>query len=233
MKIAISQPTFLPWAGYIGLIDYVDKFIFLDNVQFEKRSWHQRNNIKVNNQRYLVTIPVYSKKKRYQKINNTIINYESKFIDKHIKTISQSYSKSKYFNLYSKKIFETLTKRKKNLAQLNIDLIRLFCEILDINTEFKCSSYLNIEKKKENLILEICKEFQCSYYISTLGAKEYLKNLSEFKKNNINVNFFDFENKKYKQIGLKFIDKLSILDVIFNLGKDSIYYIRENFRVLK
>ena len=119
------------------------------------------------------------------------------------------------------------------MAQLNIDLIRLFCEILDINTEFKCSSDLNIEKKKENLILEICKEFQCSDYISTLGAKEYLKNLSEFKKNNINVNFFDFENKKYKQIGLKFIDKLSILDIIFNLGKDSIYYIRENFRVLK
>lgn len=67
MKIAISQPTFLPWAGYIGLIDYVDKFIFLDNVQFEKRSWHQRNNIKVNNQRYLVTIPVYSKKKDIKK----------------------------------------------------------------------------------------------------------------------------------------------------------------------
>ena len=48
MKIGISQPTFLPWCGYIALIDLVDEFIFLDNVQFEKRGWHQRNYIKFN-----------------------------------------------------------------------------------------------------------------------------------------------------------------------------------------
>ena len=48
MKIAISQPTFFPWQGYFALIDYVDEFIFLDNVQFDKRSWQQRNYIKLN-----------------------------------------------------------------------------------------------------------------------------------------------------------------------------------------
>ena len=63
-KAAIMQPTYLPRCGYFGLIDIVDIFVIYDDVQFEKRSWHQRNNIKVNNQRYLVTIPVYSKKKK-------------------------------------------------------------------------------------------------------------------------------------------------------------------------
>ena len=60
-KIAISQPTFLPWCGYIALIDYIDEFVFLDNVQFEKRSWHQRNYIKSKSGKLNLTIPVLSK----------------------------------------------------------------------------------------------------------------------------------------------------------------------------
>ena len=57
MIIAISQPTFLPWSGYIALIDYVHEFIFLDNVQFDKRSWQQRNNIKTSEGTQTITIP--------------------------------------------------------------------------------------------------------------------------------------------------------------------------------
>ena len=69
MKVAISQPTFVPWQGYFALIDYVDEFVFLDNVQFEKRSWQQRNYIKVNDAKKIFTIPVDSKNKSKQKIN--------------------------------------------------------------------------------------------------------------------------------------------------------------------
>ena len=49
MIIAISQPTFLPYEGYFALIKKVEKFIFLDNVQFDKRSWQQRNYLTINN----------------------------------------------------------------------------------------------------------------------------------------------------------------------------------------
>jgi len=67
MKIGISQPTYLPWCGYLALIDYVDEFIFLDDVQFEKRSWQQRNYIKLENKKFLLTVPVFSKNNRFQK----------------------------------------------------------------------------------------------------------------------------------------------------------------------
>ena len=56
MKIGISQPTFLPWQGYLALINYVDEFIILDDVQFDKRSWQQRNKIKQNNKELFLTI---------------------------------------------------------------------------------------------------------------------------------------------------------------------------------
>ena len=67
-KIAIMQPTFMPYIGFFALIDYVDEFIFLDNVQFDKRSWQQRNYIKSNSKKELINIPVLSKNKFKQKI---------------------------------------------------------------------------------------------------------------------------------------------------------------------
>ena len=85
MKLAISQPTFLPWAGYFSLIDYVDHFIFLDDVQFEKRSWQQRNYISLDKKKFLLTVPVISKGKRFQNINEVLILKEN--LDKILKTI--------------------------------------------------------------------------------------------------------------------------------------------------
>ena len=75
MRIAISQPTFLSWQGYFALIDYVDLFVFFDNVQFVKRSWIQRNKIKSKNKELLLTIPVKTKGKRFQKIDLTRNNW--------------------------------------------------------------------------------------------------------------------------------------------------------------
>ena len=74
MKIGISQPTFLPWQGYLALINHVDEFIILDDVQFDKRSWQQRNIIKQNDNKLLLTIPVKSKGKYDQKINEVFID---------------------------------------------------------------------------------------------------------------------------------------------------------------
>ena len=67
MKIAISQPTYIPWQGYFGLIDFVDEFVFLENVQFIKRSWQQRNKIRDKNKEIMLSIPVESKNKYHQK----------------------------------------------------------------------------------------------------------------------------------------------------------------------
>ena len=63
MKLGISQPTYLPWHGYFGLIDFVDEFVFLENVQFSKRSWQQRNKIRDNKGEIYLTISEKNKNK--------------------------------------------------------------------------------------------------------------------------------------------------------------------------
>jgi hypothetical protein len=135
MRIGISQPTFIPWYGYFGLLDYVDEFIFLTDVQFEARSWQQRNYIKFNDEKIFLTVPVLKKKKNHQKIYEVKINKEDNYIQKFIKTIEQSYRKSPYYSSYSKDIFNIISSNTDNLVDLNMNLIKYFCNILNINTK--------------------------------------------------------------------------------------------------
>ena len=99
MLLGISQPTFLPWIGYFAFLDKIDKIIFLDNVQFKKRSWQQRNNIKLNGQKKFLSISVKSKGKFDQKISEVEILHD-KNIELIKKQIYFEYKKAKYFKDY-------------------------------------------------------------------------------------------------------------------------------------
>ena len=170
MKIAISQPTFLPWQGYFALIDYVDEFIFLDNVQFIKRDWMQRNKIKSNNKELMISVPVETKGKRFQILSDVKINHNHYDCNKIIKTIHLNYSKSKFFDEYFSHIKEIFLSEKTLLCNLNISLIKLIAEKIGIKTKFLNSQNL-IEKEYEKieLLSQLSQKRKANEYISTIG----------------------------------------------------------------
>ncbi len=45
-RVAIIQSSYIPWKGYFGIIGAVDTFVFLDDAQFTRRDWRNRNLIK-------------------------------------------------------------------------------------------------------------------------------------------------------------------------------------------
>jgi len=231
MILGISQPTFLPWVGYFGLLDFVDEFVFLDDVQFNKRSWQQRNNIKINNQTFFLTVPVISKNKYNQKINEVLIDKKSNFIQDHKRCIEINYKKTNYFNVYADEIFKVYDISHDNLIDLNIDFIKVICNLLKIKFSLIKSSELKTKSSKENLILEICKIKKAKTYISNNESKIYLNNDNEFKENLIELKYYKFMNFKYKQLGNNYIENLSIIDLLFNLGPNTLDYIRENFYI--
>ena len=141
------QPTTLPWLGYFALIDYVDIFIFLDDVQFERRSWQQRNKININGEEKIISIPVHNKHKREQLINEVKVNYNNLYPEKFIRNIYQSYSKTKYFRDYFVEI-EYILRNNDMLSDLNINLIKYFSKKLNIETKFGVSSKLKIKNIK-------------------------------------------------------------------------------------
>lgn len=235
MRIAISQPTFLPWSGYFALIDYVDEFIFFDNVQFIKRSWIQRNKIKINDKEFFLTVSVNSKNKYFQKINDVKIDYLNFDKNKILKTIIMSYKKSKFFNEYFEKIAVIFEKKNLYLVNLNIDLINEICKILEIKTKKVIASSIKTDFKEKNieLLKKICEERNCKEYISTIGAKDYMGNISKFSDTDIKIKFFKYKNFEYNQIGKNFIPYLSILDLLFNEGPNTLKILRQNFELIK
>lgn len=218
MKIAIMQPTFLPWIGYFKLISEVDTFIFFDDAQYSKSSWHNRNRILVKNHINWLTLPI-KKKSLNTSINNTTIDFTKDWKSMIISKIENAYQNHNFFNDLNFLKYFIMNFSGNSLGILNIELIKLISKKIDISSTFKLASSLNIDAKRTDKIIEICILNQASEYISPIGAKEYIEEDNNFGKSEINLSFFDYKPKIYDQINQKeFISHLSIIDLIANIG---------------
>tara|TARA_B100001121_G_C18698551_1_gene626199 strand:- start:3988 stop:4704 length:717 start_codon:yes stop_codon:yes gene_type:complete len=229
MKLLITQPTFLPWIGYYNLINDADLIVFLDDVQFERRSWQQRNNIITNKGLELISIPIISKGKRKQLIKETKINIKEFNFAKFKKKIIQNYSKSKFFDKYGNEFFNVFNKgiNQEYLIKLNFDLIQWTCNILKIKKKFLFSSELNINSKSTLRIIEIAKSLNINDYITTIGATTYLKkDIKIIKKSGLNVLVHNYNHPIYNQCFKPFTEYASIIDLIMNEGEKSLEIIK-------
>jgi len=222
-SVAIMQPTFLPWIGYFALIDRVDEFIFLDNVQFDKRSWQQRNKIKTANGDIWLSVAVSTKGKRDQIIKQTEILYEGDKspLDKIEKSIEFNYSKAPFYEHYASDVFSFLRNRPKYISDLNQDLIKWACEKLNIKTPFIKASDLDVKGEKEILLLDICQVLSATSYVSPPGSKTYLAETDAFNKAKIDVMYHEYIHPEYTQLYHDFLPYMCILDLLFNEGPAS------------
>lgn len=219
MKIGIHQPQFLPWLPYFLKIDACDYFVFLDTVDYQKNGLQNRNQIKSISGKQWLTVPV--KNKLGQKINDVRIFNSSNWKKKHLSTIDQLYSKSKFFEKYFLELKNIYNSEWDLLCNLNISIIKIIMRWLDIQTPFILASELEVSGKSNELILNICKKLKAKEYISGIGAKEYI-NTDLFKKNNIILNFKETQViKEYEQLysGQEFMNDLSVIDIVFNCGE--------------
>ena len=229
MKCSIMQPHYFPWPGYFNLIYNSNIFVFLDDAQYSKASWHSRNYIIINKKKNLLKIPTL-KSPLKTNINEKVIDENNNWKLKQIKTIEQSYSNHEYFFDLNELLNFFKNLKTNNLSELNIELIKFINNKLDINCKYVLSSKLNIKDKRTNKIIKILQEINAKEYISTIGAKEYLVK-DKFKElTNIKLSFNNFIQTEYTQNNQdNFISNLSIIDLIANLGwKTSSRYIKND-----
>jgi hypothetical protein len=225
LKLAIMQPTFNPWLGYFDLIDYVDTFVFLDNVQLARRSWQVRNKLKVNQKEYLFTVPVEKSTNRDELlIKDAKISYKQyDFRDKLLNLIIQNYKKASFYDELIDNIKEIIRYKTDFISEYNSNFIISISKILKLNTRFLYASEIEkLEGNKEELIFNIANLFQCSSYVSPLGSKDYLeKARDKFNKHSIQIEYQYYKPIKYKQIGTNFLPYMGVLDLLFNEGESS------------
>jgi hypothetical protein len=218
IKCAIMQPTYLPWAGYFNLIAQVDVFVFLDDAQFQKNSWHNRNRILVNHLPHWITAPI-NRKSLSQTINKSLFDDKQNWKQKHVKLLRQTYSKHPYSYDIMPVCDIIENNHFQSLADLNILLIKWMMMRLDINTKCFLSSELNISEKRTERIIKILEKLNADIYLSPKGAAEYL-DLDDFSnQTSTKLTFQSFEHNLYDQYQQdKFESHLSIVDVVANIG---------------
>jgi hypothetical protein len=231
VKISIAQPTYLPWLGYFDLLDQVDQFVFLDSVQFEKRSWQQRNRIKTPRGLQWLTVPVISRGKREQRIADVEIGEE--FWHDHLRSIELNYRRALFFDRYYDAVSDLMRSvaSSSNLATLTISLLRWFTEVMHIQTPVLRSSELPVQGKRTDLLAEICVALGATSYLSPLGSAEYLLNeLPIMTERGIEVVFQHYEHPVYRQLFPPFQPYACALDLLFNEGENALAIIRSGRR---
>lgn len=216
--ISIHQPVYLPWLGFLDKIISSDKFVFLDDVQYEKNGFQNRNKIRTHEGNMLLTVPV--KTKSTTMLKNVEIDYSFDWIKKHTKSIISNYSKTSFFDNYWPELEKIYNKKHHYLFELNMDIIKFLMNKLNIKTSIIFSSELKISEQGSDRILKICKELNADTYISGIGGKTYL-NEENFIKNKINIKFQNFEHPIYNQIFKPFHSNMSAIDLLFNEGYDA------------
>ena len=226
-KIAILQSNYIPWKGYFDLISAVDEFVIFDEMQFTKRDWRNRNQIKTPNGVKWLTVPVRTKGSFNQKIIDTQIDGDE-WVENHIKSLEHNYSGAKFFNEILTIIKPIYLEKKFNyISDLNLEFIKAICNYLEIDTKILNSSDLGVlNNGKTDRLVDICKKLKGKIYVSGIAAKNYIE-IDKFNKEKIKVEWFDYDGfVEYPQLWGEFSHNVTILDLLFNCGKKSKHYMR-------
>jgi hypothetical protein len=232
VRIAIAQPTYLPWLGYFDLLDQVDQFVLLDTVQFEKQSWQQRNRIKTPTGLLWLTVPVVFRGRLGQRIVDVEIR-ETEFWHDHLRAVELNYRRTPFFGDYYPAWSELMRTASSDLrlAELNVTLLRWLTQALGNKTPMVRSSELGVVGKRTHLLAEICGVLGATTYVSPLGSAEYLLNeLSVLTGRGVDVVFQHYEHPTYSQPFPPFQSHASVLDLLFNEGDKSLRVIRAGRR---
>lgn len=224
MLTGIHQPQFLPWLGYFDKINTSDIFIFLDDVQFKKNEWQNRNRIRTAQGCQWLTVPVihnFGQLIKEVQINNTI-----DWRKNHLTTLEQNYRKAPFFEQYFP-IFENIYHQEWDLlSELNMTIILKLINEFNITTKIVKSSDFTATDDKTQRLVDLCKAVDGTTYFSGADGYKYME-LEKFDHAKISITAQDFIHPIYPQLRSTddkndFISHLSIIDLIFNCGPNTL-----------
>jgi hypothetical protein len=232
-QVAICQPHYIPWIGYFEMIDRVDEFVFLDDVDVIQRDWKTRNKIRkerTGQDTKWLSVPIAHECRRLTPISEALIGGDGTWRKRHIDAFTMVYREAPYF-LEAKNLLQGgLAREASTLADLNIGLIKDVCEYMGIETPTQRASNLPSAGKKTSKLLALCDQVKASAYLANNGSACYLEE-SLFQAAGIQLTYQDYEHPSYSQFsaeqGLSFLSHLTVLDLIANQGPHSLDILRQ------
>jgi hypothetical protein len=223
MTLAIMQPYLFPYIGYWQLINIVDIFVVYDNIQFSKSGWFHRNNILVNGEKTLFSIPLKKDSNNLNVVDRFISDGSQKQINKILAQIENSYRDAPYFNKVFPLIENIFNYDEKNLFKFIYYSITQVCKYLDIKTQIVISSSVDIDHnlKAQEKVIAINKSLNSTRYLNAIGGSGLYAE-GAFQKEGIQLNFLESEILEYKQFKNEFTPYLSIIDILMFNSKEEV-----------
>jgi len=217
MRVAIHQPNYLPWPGYFYKMFKCDIFIFLDDAQYTKNSFINRNRIKTPSGEQWLTVPVHGSLS--ERINE-VKTKDDIWKAKHIKTLQLNYCKAPYFSQYFEDIASIINEPENLISEINMKLIKHIARVLEVPCKFMISSEIGSDKTADDRLIDLIHKVGGDFYLSGKGGANY-QSEEKFKANDIELHYYDFKPPQYPQLWKEFIPALSIIDMLFNCGPES------------
>jgi len=221
MLVAIHQPEFLPWLGFFEKMLRADAFVLLDDVQFSKNDFQNRTRIRGAGGAQWLTVPVAH---RFgQRINEVEIKGDG-WRDKHWKSLTSCYGRARYFGSFAPPFEELYQRRWERLVDFNVAALEAATRALGAEPKWVFSSEVGAAGRKSDLVLNICERLGASRYYSGRTGSTYLDR-DVFARAGVEIVVQSFRHPSYEQMFMKeseFIAGLSVLDLLFNCGPESL-----------
>lgn len=233
VKIGIMQPYFFPYFAYWQLLNYVDKYVVYDDVNYINKGWINRNYILLNGKKHLLTLPLEGAS-QFLHINQINFISDVKQREKILKTLTYAYKKAPYFSFIYPMVEKIIMGKTVNLAEVLLQSIYDICAYLDIKTTILLSSGLKKDNclKGEDKVLSICKLLKADSYINAIGGQE-LYSVQKFRQNSIDIKFLKMKNITYLQFNNDFVPCLSIIDVLMFNAKEKVQMMLNQFELVE
>ena len=223
MLVAIHQPHYLPWLGYLHRMAQADLFIVLDHVQFERRNYQNRSQIRVDGEALWLTVPVVQRSQKERIVEKLIDNGDPRpWGPIHFSTLRHAYRKAEHFGSYAGALRKILEARWERLAELDRAMLDLLCDAFEIRTPVVRSSELGVDGAKSDLILNLCRAVGADALLAGFGGSRGYLDLDAFAREGVHIKWHDFKHPTYRQCDPQsFIPGLASIDLLFNCGPQS------------
>ncbi len=225
MRIAIHQPQFLPWLGYLDKIDRADLFVLLDSVQFKKNEWQNRNRIRTNTAQgwQWMTVPVLHD--FGQRIMEVRINDTVDWRAKHLRALELHYAHAAHHEEGIGGLRAIYAQSWDRLADLNIAVLRWLLGGFGIATPLRLASEMQLPEEPTARLIEIWRAVGATSYLAGAGAKDYM-DFGKFEAAGIPVEAQEFRHPVYRQCYEPFVPGLSAIDLFLTCGGESLQSLR-------
>jgi hypothetical protein len=228
MKVAIHQPHYLPWLGYLAKWAAADLLVFLDTVQYEKNGWQNRNRINTKDGPRWLTVPVRAR--LGTPIAEVEIDTRQDWARRHLHAIEHAYAQASHFRRYAPALASFYAESWTRLAPLAMASARWLATAVGIATPSRAASELGVSATDPTArLVALCRAVGGSVYLAGRDGARYLDR-AQFKAAGIAVRAQEYTHPVYAQPRGEFVPFLSALDLLLTHGDEALAILRRGDR---